>query len=107
MSENAIEISQDNFEKITKENSKLIVDCWAPWCGPCRMMRPIIDNLAVKHAGNVVFGKLNVDDNPVISAKYGISAIPTLLLFKDGEFVTQSVGLMPENEIESWMKNYF
>ena len=107
MSENAIEISKDNFEKITKENSKLIIDCWATWCGPCRMMGPVIDNLAVKYAGNVTFGKVNVDDNPILSAKYGISSIPTLLLFKDGEFVTQSVGLMPANEIESWMSNYF
>jgi len=105
---NAVDINDESFEQeVINSEQPVVVDFWAPWCGPCRMMGPIIDNLAVKHAGNVVFGKLNVDDNPVISAKYGISAIPTLLLFKDGEFVTQSVGLMPENEIESWMKNYF
>jgi thioredoxin 1 len=100
MAENVIEIDQSSFDSTVQANPKLVVDCWAPWCGPCRMMGPIIDKMAKENAGKVAFAKLNVDENPQISQSYRIMAIPTLLFFKDGKVVDQIVGLVPKEEIE-------
>jgi thioredoxin 1 len=74
----------------------LVVDCWAQWCGPCRMLGPIIENLAKKHQGDIVFGKLDVDTNPATSSKYDIRTIPNLLVFKNGIKAGDIVGAMPE-----------
>ncbi len=74
----------------------LVVDCWAQWCGPCRMLGPIIESLAKKHQGDIVFGKLDVDTNPATSAKYEIRTIPNLLIFKNGIKAGDIVGAMPE-----------
>lgn len=104
MAENVIEIDQSNFDSTVKANPKLIVDCWAAWCGPCRMMGPIIDRLAKENTGKYAFAKLNVDENPQISQSYRIMAIPTLLFFKDGQVVDQIVGLVPKEEIEEVMR---
>ena len=104
MAENVIEIDQSNFDSTVKANPKLVVDCWAAWCGPCRMMGPIIDRLAKEHTGKYAFAKLNVDENPQISQSYRIMAIPTLLFFKDGQVVDQIVGLVPKEEIEEVMR---
>ncbi len=104
MAENVIEIDQSNFDSTVKANPKLVVDCWAAWCGPCRMMGPIIDRMAKENAGKVAFAKLNVDENPQISQSYRIMAIPTLLFFKDGQVVDQIVGLVPKEEIEEVMR---
>lgn len=104
MAENVIEIDQSNFDSTLKANPKLVVDCWAAWCGPCRMMGPIIDRMAKEQAGKVAFAKLNVDENPQISQTYRIMAIPTLLFFKDGQVVDQIVGLVPKEEIEEVMR---
>ncbi len=104
MAENVIEIDQSNFDSTLKANPKLVVDCWAAWCGPCRMMGPIIDRLAKDHGGKCVFAKLNVDENPQLAQTYRIMAIPTLLFFKDGKVVDQIVGLVPKEEIEEVMR---
>lgn len=104
MAENVIEIDQSNFESTVKANPKLVVDCWAAWCGPCRMMGPIIDRMAKENAGKVAFAKLNVDENQQLSQTYRIMAIPTLLFFKDGQVVDQIVGLVPKEEIEEVMR---
>ena len=104
MAENVIEIDQSNFDSTVKANPKLVVDCWAAWCGPCRMMGPIIDRLAKEHTGKYAFAKLNVDENPQISQSYRIMAIPKLLFFKDGQVVDQIVGLVPKEEIEEVMR---
>jgi thioredoxin 1 len=104
MAENVIEIDQSNFDSTVKANPKLVVDCWAEWCGPCRMMGPIIDRLAKENAGKYAFAKLNVDENPQLSQSYRIMAIPTLLFFKDGQVVDQIVGLVPKEEIEDVMR---
>lgn len=100
MAEHVEDIGQDGFDSYVKAHPKLVVDCWAAWCGPCRMMAPIIDKLAVDHAGKVAFAKLNVDENQKLAQTHRIMAIPTLLFFKDGKVVDQIVGLVPKDEIE-------
>jgi len=82
----------------------VLLDCWAPWCGPCRTIGPIIDQLAKDFAGKVKFAKLNVDENPATSAKYNIMSIPTMLLFKDGKVVNSLVGALPKAEIENHLR---
>ena len=83
----------------------VLLDCWAPWCGPCRTIGPIIDQLAKEFAGKVKFAKLNVDENPATSAKYNIMSIPTMLLFKDGKVVNSLVGALPKAEIENHLRS--
>jgi len=93
-------VTDGDFDRVVKENRLAVIDCWAPWCGPCRIMGPIIDGLASKYAGRVFFGKLNVDENPEVPSRYFIMSIPTLLFFKDGELVDRVVGAVPASEIE-------
>ncbi|MDH7508813.1 MAG: thioredoxin [Methanomassiliicoccales archaeon] len=107
MGENLIEITDGNFEQIRKENSKLIVDCWAEWCGPCRMLAPIFEKLAAEYSGKIVFGKMNTDQNPELVRRFRIMAIPTLLFFKDGEVVDQIVGVVPKEKITEAIKRNF
>jgi thioredoxin len=107
MADNVLEINQDSFEAVMKANPKLVVDCWAEWCGPCRMMAPVIDKLAKDHAGKVAFGKINVDENQKIVQTHKIMAIPTLLFVKDGKVVDQIVGLVPKEEIEDAIRKNF
>ena len=78
----------------------VIVDCWAPWCGPCRMLSPILEQLASEYAGRLKVTKLNVDENPMIASRYAIQSIPTLLIFKDGKLDNRLVGALPKEEIE-------
>lgn len=86
-------------EVIASENS-VLVDCWAPWCAPCRALAPILDELARKYAGGIKIAKINVDENPMIASQYHIQSIPTMLLFKDGKMVNRLVGALPREEIE-------
>ena len=79
-----------------KKFSTIVIDCWAPWCGPCRMIGPIIEELAKEMQGKIVFGKLNVDENRATSAKYRIMSIPALLVFKNGNLVDNIIGAMPK-----------
>ena len=87
-----IEITDATFESILKDNKTVLIDFWAEWCGPCKMIAPVVEELANDYEGKAVIGKVDVDSNPVISAKYGIRSIPTLLVFKNGEVVDKQVG---------------
>jgi thioredoxin 2 len=82
----------------------VLLDCWAPWCGPCKMVAPILDQLAKSYAGQAKIAKLNVDQNPVISSKYRILSIPTMLFFKNGQLVTSLAGAHPQPEIERQLR---
>ena len=96
-----VEVTDRTFEGEVQKHEFIVIDAWAPWCGPCKMLAPIIEALAKENAGKVVFGKLNTDQNPKISMKYGIMSIPTLLYFKNGQLVHKSVGAMPKNQLDS------
>jgi thioredoxin 1 len=89
-------LTDADVEQTVNKFETLIIDCWAPWCGPCRMVTPIIEELAKELHGKIVFGKLNVDENPQTSAKHQIMSIPTLLVFKNGSLVDRIVGAMPK-----------
>jgi thioredoxin 1 len=95
-----LEVNGTNIEELVKSNPSLVVDCWAPWCGPCRMMSPVIDELANDYKGKITFGKLNTDQNQDVAAKYEIQAIPTLLIFKDGKLADRKVGALPKKVLE-------
>jgi thioredoxin 1 len=84
----------------------IVIDCWAPWCGPCRMIGPVIEELAKEMQGKIIFGKLNVDENPQTSMKYSIMSIPTMLVFKDGKLVDRFVGAMPKEMLLQKLRPY-
>lgn len=88
------------FTSFVKENAMAVVDVWAPWCGPCRFVSPIVEELARDYAGKIAFGKLNVDQNQRVATQYGIMSIPTILVFKNGKLVDQIVGAMPRQRLE-------
>jgi len=95
------EVSDQSFEvEVIKSDKPTLVDLWAPWCGPCRMVAPVIEKLDGDYAGKVKFCKINVDDNPKTSAKYGVMSIPTLLLFKNGQVEDTVVGAVPESTLK-------
>lgn len=94
-----IEVTDDNIEEITQKYPNLVVDCWAEWCGPCRMLGPTIEELAGELQGKVVFGKLNTDLNRRIPRQYGIMSIPTILFYKEGKVVGKTVGALPKEYI--------
>ena len=93
-------VTDDNFEKeVLQSNLPVLVDFWAEWCVPCKMVEPVVDQIAQEYAGNLKIGKVDVDSNPGISMKYGIRSIPTLLIFKDGQPVDQIIGAVPKKNI--------
>jgi thioredoxin 1 len=99
--EKPIDIDDKAFDdKVLKASVPVLVDFWAPWCGPCRAVAPILDELAKEYKGKVTFARLNVDESPQNASKYGISAIPTLLIFKEGKPVSQIVGFRPKAELK-------
>ena len=87
-------------DEVSKSATPMIVDFWAPWCGPCRMVGPVIDQIAEEHAGKVTIGKVNVDENPGTAGKYGIMSIPTIILFKDGEPAKKVIGARSKADFE-------
>ncbi len=96
----ALELTDNNFEELVLKSDKpVMVDFWAEWCGPCRMVGPVVEELGKEYDGKAVVGKLNVDHNPGISTKYGIRSIPTILFFKNGEVVDRSVGAVPKPQL--------
>lgn len=108
MAENIVQLTDENFDKeALKSKTPVLVDFWAPWCGPCRMVAPVLEKLAAEKDGSLMIGKLNVDDNRETAIKYSVSAIPTMILFKDGKPQKTLVGAMSKdgivNEISSFL----
>jgi len=101
-----INILDADMNEFVKKYPTLVIDCWAPWCGPCRMLGPIIEEVAREKKGKIVFGKLNVDENPQTSMKFHIMSIPTLLVFKNGTLVDRMVGAYPKEQLLDKLKPY-
>lgn len=100
-----IQVTDQTFEDTIRKYPVVVVDFWGQWCPPCHMIAPIIEELANDYSGKVVFSKLNVDKNQVIAAKYGIMAVPTLLIFKNGKLMDQVTGALPRQYLEQRIKN--
>lgn len=94
-------LSDASFSSEVSKYPLMVVDFWAAWCGPCRLVEPIVEDLAKQYAGRVAFGKLNVDENPLTSSEFDVQSIPTLLVFRNGEAVDGIIGAMPKRQIES------
>lgn len=93
----AIEITDSNFDEVINSGKPVLVDFWAEWCGPCKMIGPVVEELASDYEGKAIVGKVDVDSNPNTSAKFGIRSIPTLLVIKDGKIVEKQVGAVPKS----------
>jgi len=106
MAEGVFEIDDDSFEtEVLKSDKPVLVDFWAPWCGPCKAIAPTVEQLAKDYGDKVKFMKCNVDDNPITPTKYSIRAIPTLIFFKDGSIADQITGMVAKAKLEDAIKN--
>ena len=104
---NPIEVTDDTFESTIADNKLVLVDFWAPWCGPCRMVAPVLDEIAGEHGDKVTIVKMNTDENQAVASKHGIMSIPTMMLFKDGEKIDQMVGALPKPQIMAKLQPHF
>jgi thioredoxin 1 len=102
----ALEFTDSNFQELALDSDKpVMIDFWAEWCGPCRMVGPIVEEMSGEYEGKAIIGKVNVDENPDISMKYGIRNIPTIIFLKNGEMVDKSVGAVPKNILTEKIEN--
>ncbi len=102
MGANTVEFTDSNFDaEVLQSQQPVLVDFWAPWCGPCRQIAPMIDALATEYAGTIKVGKVNVDDSPQAAGQYGVQSIPTLMIFKGGEIVDRFVGAKPKSVLQA------
>ncbi len=99
-----VKVDSRNFDEVISKNENVVVDFWAEWCMPCRMISPIIEELAKEYSGRVVFAKLNTDENPSLAGRFGITGIPTLMFFKNGRAVDKIVGALPKAELKRWIE---
>ena len=102
----SIEISSSNFEsEVLQSSVPVLIDFWAPWCGPCKMIGPVIDQIAEEYSGQIKVGKINIDVDSALAEQHGIVSIPTLVIYKDGEIVNQKNGAAPKHDIEAMFRN--
>ncbi len=107
MSEAVTSVTNDTFETVVIQSSNLImVDFWATWCGPCKIVAPVVEELAQEYAGKVNFAKVNTDENPDIASRFNIRGIPTLIFFKDGKVLDQIVGAVPKAQLKSKIDSF-
>ncbi|MEM1513684.1 MAG: thioredoxin [Candidatus Thermoplasmatota archaeon] len=99
-----ITLTDKNFDEIIKKYSMVVVDFWAPWCGPCKFFSPIFEEVAREMKGKVIFGKVNTDENEKLCERFGIMSIPTILIFKNGEIVDRNIGAMPADMLREWIE---
>lgn len=105
-SKQPIILNDNNFSTTIANNELIVVDFWAPWCGPCRMVGPIIEELAAQYSGKVTFGKMNVDENQTVPSSFGVMSIPTIIIFNHSKEVERLVGAYPKAQIEAMIKRY-
>ncbi len=103
---NIVELTDANFDTTLSRNKVMLVDFWAPWCGPCRWVSPVLEQIARENVGKLVLGKLNVDENPRTSQRFGVQGIPTIMVAQNGRIVDQVVGAMPKEDLDEFIRPY-